>query len=127
MKALLIILFTAIFSPLAFAQAKVCGGTEIDIKKVGEWESTRFIVEAKNGADNTKLILKSVDYVSSYCEKSTTGVDKILILAICGGSGCSESTYTVIDARTLKVELVPFQGQGNLELVEKLLGREFKL
>ena len=126
MKPFLFILFVFLLSPLSLAETKACGGAELDIHKTGEWESARFIITARNGDNDMKLVLKSVDYVSQYCEKDIKGQNKILILAICGGSGCSESTYIVIDARTLMVELVPFRGQGNLEQVEEILGREIK-
>ncbi len=96
----------------------------MSIDKTGEWETTRFIITAKNGNDDIKLVLNSVDYVSQFCEKNIKGQDKILLLATCGGSGCSESSYIVIDARTLMVELVPFRGNENLEQVEEILGRE---
>jgi len=126
MKPFLFLLFVFLFSPLSLAETKACGSSELDIHKTGEWESTRFIITVINGNDDMKLVLKSVDYVSQYCEKDIKGQNKILILAICGGSGCSESTYIVIDARTLMVELVPFRGQGNLEQVEEILGHEIK-
>jgi len=126
MKTLFVSMIVFLYSPLIFAQAKVCGDTKINIQKSGEWENTRYIVKAENGTNDTKLVLSSVDYVSSFCEQSVKGQNKILVLARCGGSGCSESTYIVIDARTLMVELVPFRNRGNLGLVEELLGRKVK-
>ncbi|MCP5325545.1 MAG: hypothetical protein H7A09_04345 [Oceanospirillaceae bacterium] len=124
MKTIFVSLIVFLFSPLIFAQAKVCGDTKINIQKTGEWEDTRFIVNAENDTNDMKLVLNSVDFVSSFCEQSVKGQNKILVLARCGGSGCSESTYIVIDAKTLMVELVPFRNRGNLELVEDLLGRK---
>lgn len=118
--------FVIIVSSISLAQEHICGNSTVNIEKVGEWESSRFFITATNGTDDTKLVLNSVDYVSFACEANIRNQNKILVLAICGGSGCSESTYTVIDARTLKLELVPFQGQGNLGLVENLLGRRLE-
>ena len=121
-----LLIFILLLSPTSFAQSKVCGLSEVTIEKTGVAESTRFFITAKNKEHETKLVMSSVDHVNFSCETTIQNRNKILINAYCGGSGCSESTFTVIDARTLQIELVPFQRKGNQDLVEKILGKKLQ-
>lgn len=102
----------------------MCGEAEVEIKKIGEYESGRIQIIAKNKDHETSLWLHSVDHIKSLCITSSKNQNKILINAFCGGSGCSEQTYTIIDARTLMVELVPVQGRNNKSIAEHLLGKK---
>lgn len=113
-----------LLSSNAFSQEYLCGKTQVTIEKVGEYESTRFHITAIKGDRETSLWLHSVDYINGSCVTNNREQNKILVKAYCGGSGCSTDTYTIIDARTLMVELVPVQGKNNLNEVETILGRK---
>ena len=100
-----------------------CGETDVVITKTGEWESTRFQVIAQLKDRKTELWLNSVDHVKSQCILDRKKRNKILINAYCGGSGCSEYTYIIINARTLMVELVPVMHKSNLAQAEEIIGK----
>lgn len=124
MKSINYFMFLILCASNAIAQNYVCGKTEVVIKKIGEYESSRIHVTAKKDERETSLWLHSIDYISSTCITNERNQPKILINGHCGGSGCSEKTYTIIDARTLMVELVPVQGKNNLRSAEAILGKK---
>ena len=106
------------------AQNYVCGETQVAIDNVGEYESSRIHITAKKGKRETSLWLHSIDYINGTCVTNKREQNKILINGYCGGSGCSGKIYTIIDARTLMVELVPVQGKNNLSIAEHILGKK---
>jgi len=123
-KTINFFIFLILFTSNAIAQNYVCGKTEVIIEKIGEYESSRIHVIAKQGERETSLWLNSIDYISGTCVTNERKQSKILINGYCGGSGCSEKTYTIIDARTLMIELVPVQGKNNLSIAESILGKK---
>ncbi|WP_057832315.1 hypothetical protein [Colwellia sp. TT2012] len=124
MKIFKLFICSILFSSSAIAQNYVCGKTQVTIAKVGEYESSRIHITAKNDKRETSLWLHSIDYINGTCVTNKREQFKILINGHCGGSGCSEKTYTIIDARTLMVDLVPVQGKDNLSIAEHILGKK---
>lgn len=122
MRNLFFILLLSISLPV-LSQELQCGKTDVTIKKTGKWESTRYQLIAQLKDRKTELWLNSVDYVKSQCVMDNKNRNKILINAYCGGSGCSEHTYIIINARTLMVELVPVMRRSNLTEVEEIIGK----
>jgi len=122
MRNLLIILLLAISFP-ALSQELQCDNTDLTITKYGEWESTKYQVIAQHKNRNTELWIDSVDFVTSKCVLGSKNRKKILINAYCGGSGCSEHTYIIINAQTLVVELVPVMRRPNLAQAEEIIGK----
>ena len=120
-KLFIILLLTLSFQ--ALSQELQCGKTDVTITKTGKWESTRYQIIAQLKDRKTELWLNSVDYVKSQCILDTKKRNKILINAHCGGSGCSEHAYIIINARTLMVELVPVMGKSNMAQVEEIIGK----
>lgn len=119
-------IFLLIFSAQVLSEELKCGQTNVSIEKTGQWENTRYQVIAQLKDRKTELWLNSIDHLSSQCVLDSKNRDKILINAHCGGSGCSEHTYTIIDAQTLMVELVPVKGKSNLIQAEEIIGRAIK-
>ena len=124
MRIIKLVLCSIFVSSNAFAQNYICGDTRVTIEKVGKFESSRVHISAQVNERETSLWLHSIDHVNGVCVTDKRNRNKILIKAHCGGSGCSEKTYTLIDARTLMVELVPVQGTNNLSTVESILGKK---
>lgn len=122
MRKLLFFILLALSIP-ALSQQHQCGDAEVNIVKTGEWESTRYQVLVQLKERKTELWLNSVDFVASQCVLDSNNRNKVLIQAYCSGSGCSEHTYIVVNARTLMVELVPVMQRPNLLQVEEILGR----
>jgi len=122
MRNLFIILLLIISFP-ALSQELQCEKTDVTITKTGEWESTRYQVIAQLKDRKTELWLNSVDFVMGECILDSKNRNKILINAYCGGSGCSEHTYIIINPRTLMVELVPVMRRPNLAQAEEIIGK----
>ena len=122
MSKLLSIIFLAALSFTALGEEYKCGPAVFNIEKVGKYESSRFHILAASNDRETSLWKHSIDYTDFLCVKNKRGQFKALINARCGGTGCSESSYTIIDPRTLMVELVPFLRRDNLKLTEEILG-----
>lgn len=123
-KTLYIFVCLILFSSNVIAQNYVCGETQVTIEKVGEYESSRIHITANKDNRETSLWLHSIDYMNATCVTNKREQHKILINGYCGGSGCSDKTDTIIDARTLMIELVPVQGKNNLNIAEHILGKK---
>ena len=124
MSKLFSVIFLFVLSVSAFGKEYKCGSAVFNIETVGEYESSRLHIQAKSNGRETSLWKHSIDYTNFSCVKNKRGQFKALINALCGGTGCSESSYTIIDSRTLMVELVPFLRRDNLKITEEILGVE---
>jgi hypothetical protein len=122
MSKLLSIIFLSVLSVTALGEEHNCGDAVFNIEKVGKYESSRLHIQVKSNGRETSLWKHSIDYTNFSCVKNKRGQFKALINARCGGTGCSESSYTIIDPRTLMVELVPVLRRDNLKLTEEILG-----
>ena len=124
MSKLFSVIFLSVLSISALGKEYKCGNAVFNIKTVGEYESSRLHIQAKSNGRETSLWKHSIDYTNFSCVKNKRGQFKALINARCGGTGCSESSYTIIDPRTLMIELVPFLRRDNLKITEEILGVE---
>lgn len=122
MNKLFSLIFLALLSFSALSEEYSCGDAVFNIEEIGKYESSRLYIQATSHGRKTSLWKHSIDYTRFICVKNKKGQYKALINARCGGTGCSESSYTIIDTRTLMVELVPFLGRDNLKLTEEILG-----
>mgnify|MGYP003385509672 CR=1 FL=1 len=122
MNKLLSAIFLAVLSVPALSEEYQCGQAIFNIEKVGEYESSRLHIKAKSNGRETSLWKHSIDYANFLCVKNKKNQFKALVNARCGGTGCAESSYTIIDPRTLMVELVPYLERDNLKLTEEILG-----
>lgn len=63
------------------------------------------------------------EYFEMRCETKSDGKKVILLNHFCGGSGCAESNYGIVDAETGKQLLEPGAGfRGNDDRASRLLG-----
>ena len=124
MSKLFSVIFLAVLSISALGEEYKCGDAIFNIETVGKYESSRLHITAKSNGRETSLWKYSIDYTNFLCVKNKRSQFKALINARCGGTGCSESSYTIIDPKTLMVELVPFLKRDNLKITEEVLGVE---
>ncbi|WP_419812815.1 hypothetical protein [Bacterioplanoides sp.] len=124
MSKLFSLMLLAVLSLPALSKEYKCGDAIFNIETVGEYESSRLHIQARSNGRETSLWKHSIDYTNFLCVKNKRNQFKALINARCGGRSCSESNYTIIDPRTLMVELVPFLRRDNLNLTEEILGVE---
>lgn len=67
------------------------------------------------------------EYFEMRCETKSNGKKVILLNHFCGGSGCAESNYGIVDAETGKQLLEPGAGfRGNDDRASRLLGHPVK-
>jgi hypothetical protein len=68
------------------------------------------------------------DYLKVRCETTSAGASVILFNHVCGGSGCTDSNYGVIDTETGNLMLEPGRGfVSNKDEAEHLLGLPVRL
>ena len=67
------------------------------------------------------------EYLEMRCETKSNGKKIVLLNHFCGGSGCAESNYGIVDAETGKQLLEPGAGfRGNDDRASRLLGHPVK-
>jgi hypothetical protein len=110
-----------------------CGGAQVVIdsgpkgfKSPEEaFVKTGQVVQAKlvvtRGASRVEFqSWRDIDYIGGPCFTSADGKHRIVYRAICGGSGCHESNWGIIDPTTLQEILKPI-GE-NTERATEILG-----
>lgn len=117
-------IFLLFFPLVAFSKDYSCGSAVFNIEITGEYESSRLSIKAKSNGQQISLLMHSVDYINFQCVLNKKKQFKALINAHCGGTGCAEESYTIIDSKTLMLELVPVLGRNNLKLATEVLGIE---
>ncbi len=106
-----------------------CANTSIIIYSKNSSESPVFAVRIINSNGSFYYPFSDEnEFLQVRCEKSKVGKDFLLINNFCGGSGCAESNYALIDLDTGKEVLkpAPYPG-GNASKAESILGKKIKL
>ena len=89
-------------------------------------DPTKYILSIKvSGLEHRYLYDIERDFFMLRCEVSATGKKYILFNWICGGSGCNEASFGLIDADTGKMRLKPggrWRRDGNEDKASKMLG-----
>lgn len=109
-----------------------CGDSVISVSPAkmrgGEHVLQDFLVTVmrSNNSHTFRYSAKN-DFLAVRCEKSINGEQLLLIRHICGGSGCAESNYSIIELRTFKVLLnADSPVKGNQTAAESVVGRPIK-
>ena len=79
--------------------------------------------------NNTKTFRFSAenDFLQVRCETNQNGEAVVLVNHYCGGSGCAESNFSIIDLATYKILLnVDARWKGNQSAAEAVLGKKIK-
>jgi len=132
---LLISAVVALITPEVIAESTqaplVCGKASITVTQA------RFR-EGQPGEDFTATIqldsqrkvirfTNENDFLKLRCQSGKNGKLMLLVNHTCGGTGCAESNFGIIDLQTLDVLLVPdSRWKGNHAKAEALLGVEIK-
>ncbi|MBF0558563.1 MAG: hypothetical protein HQL08_07255 [Nitrospirae bacterium] len=127
----LIFLFL-LFPSLSFGNDAVtkltCGNGRIEVYNSNVVESPFFVVSIFNSKGIFyHSFLADKEFLEVRCEKMNEGKEILLINHFCGGSGCAESNYIIIDPMTGKVMLEPTDGfSGNANKASSILGKAVK-
>lgn len=129
-----LISLTIIFPFVSFADENVphdnftCGASNVEIFNNKEVDQPFFFIKISNSNQST-TIRYSVrnEFLFVRCDSDFQKSPVVLLNHICGGTGCSESNFGIINARTLEVLLTPTQDMpGNGDKAKKIMGSEIK-
>ncbi len=121
--------------PLAFAAESAssksfeaqCGPNRfrVNVENKGHPLDNRFeLVAARSGGDNRLFVADDGGWFHAACLPDRNGEPLLVFQNYCGGSGCVEDRYGVVDPRSLKVLLDPGKKNvGNAAAASKLLGK----
>ena len=130
--SILLIVFWILSAGLAYADDTVtkfrCDNTSITIYNSNVIESPFFVVNIFNshGSFHYPFLIEN-EFFQVRCEKSKAGKDFLLINHFCGGSGCRETNYALIELHTGKEVLKPApHPSGNANKAESILGKKIK-
>ncbi len=80
-----------------------CGKTSITLYNGNTAESPFFVITVWNGKSKKYYPFPVTnEFLDVRCEKDKKGKDYLLVNHFCGGSGCAESNYALIDLATNK-------------------------
>lgn len=133
-KPLLLFVAYLAITASAFAGEKTfeysCGKTQFKVTATpyeddGSLGLSKIIIYAKSGKEFTRLIFDNekrthqAEYFAAGCISSQKR-NYFVFQNHCGGSGCREDSYGIIDAKSLEVLLTP--SMANQTLAERILG-----
>lgn len=109
-----------------------CGNSRITVSPArvrgGQQVLRNFLVNAaQTNSFQTFKFSAANDFLRVRCETSRNGEPLLLVNHYCGGSGCSENNFSVIDLKTFKV-LLPADARmkGNKNIAEGIIGKKIK-
>lgn len=114
------------------SKALECGNAKITVSPArvqgGDKVLQDFLVNISqhNSTQNFSFSPEN-DFLQVRCETKWDGDVVILVNHFCGGSGCSESNFSIIDLKTYKVLLSANARQkGNHSAAESIIGKRLK-
>ena len=97
-----------------------CGGAQVSIEVLDQ-APLDTVLKVSRGERLSQLNFDNIDFIGGDCLANAQGAPRIVFQAVCAGSGCQDlSNWGVIDPISLKVLLVPADGNG--EQAQRLLG-----
>ena len=78
------------------------------------------IVVTRTGARATFQSWRDIDYIGGTCMQDARGQPRIVYRAFCGGSGCNDQSWGIIDPTVLRELLMP--SENNTTRARELLG-----
>ena len=113
-------------------QPLACGNAKITVSPArlrgGEQVLQDFLVTVTqpNGTNTFKFGAEN-DFLQVRCETDRDGEAVLLVNHFCGGSGCAESNFSIIDLTTHKILLnANERWKGNHSAAESILGKEIE-
>ncbi len=82
------------------------------------------IMVTRPGARATFQSWRDIDYIGGTCMQDARGEPRIVYKAFCGGSGCNDENWGIIDPVVLRELLIP--SENNTERARELLGLQPK-
>ena len=92
-----------------------CAGTTFRVTKMnhGHPLDNSYVLSAVTTTGTKEIYTTKQDWFSAACLKSKSGQNFLVFQASCGGSGCLEGKYGVVNPGSLKLQLRP--SEKNIE------------
>jgi len=105
----------------------VCGGAGIEVINGREVSKPEFLLMLTRGDQRLKVAFSvERELLSVRCEPRDGG-EVVLVNHQCGGSGCADGNFGIIDPQRMKVLLTPDAPfAGNAERAESILGHKIR-
>lgn len=113
-------------------KAMACGNAKVTVSPArvqgGQKVLQDFLVNiSQPNSARTFRFSPENEFLQVRCETKRDGDTVILVNHYCGGSGCSESNFSIIDLKTYKVLLSANARQnGNHSAAETIMGKKLK-
>ncbi|MCX7174120.1 MAG: hypothetical protein NT159_09390 [Proteobacteria bacterium] len=107
-----------------------CGRATVSLFNSAVNESPFYVLTIRvPGAEYDYLYYMDREFFMLRCETSATGKMYVLFNWMCGGTGCNEAGFGLVDADTGKIRLEPggrWRSEGNWDKASKILGHPIK-
>lgn len=101
-----------------------CGNIPIVLYNSNVVESPFFVISIGGPSPSFHAFLVTEEFLEVRCEKDKQGKDFLLVNHFCGGSGCSESNYALVELPNGKEVLKASEPQhGNEDQAASILGK----
>ena len=109
----------------------MCGEAKVSLVLPTE-DNSKFNINIKNSTNYLSIDYNdSNEYLMIRCQKDHAGKSMVVVNHICGGSGCVESNWSILDPNELKLILASGRPdgsrlKGNHDKAEKIMGLPIK-
>ncbi|MDO8342672.1 MAG: hypothetical protein Q7T48_05705 [Cellvibrio sp.] len=128
MKKLFFAVCLLMFASSSTASALSCGKARAVVTDAESAGKPYFTVAVTNANISKSYQFTIVnDFINVSCDNRPDGSLVFVIRHFCGGSGCSDLNFGIIDANSGEVILTPSDRyKGNAEKAKAIMGREIK-
>lgn len=121
-----ILIFVATETVAAEGKASLCGKATVSLFNSPIKTFPFYVLKIKVSRQEYRYLYDiEREFFMLRCEASATGKMYILFNWMCGGSGCNEAGFGLVDADTGKIRLKPkgrWRRDGNADKASKILG-----
>lgn len=126
LSIVVMLIFVATETVAAEGKASLCGKATVSLSNSSIKTFPFYVLNIKvSGLEYHYLYGIEREIFMLRCEASATGKMYILFNWMCGGSGCNEAGFGLVDADTGKIRLKPkgrWRRDGNADKASKILG-----
>jgi hypothetical protein len=126
----LILTFSTTETVAAEGDVLMCGKATVSLFNSTVKESPFYVLDIKvPNAEYHYPYFMDREFFELRCETSTTGKMYVLFNWTCGGTGCNEAGFGLVDTDTGKIRLAPkgrWRHDGNWDKASKILGHPIK-
>jgi hypothetical protein len=105
-----------------------CGASQVEVFNSSDIKQPYFTIKISNTKHHLKLNYSMRnEFLFVRCDQTIKNQPVVLINHICGGTGCDENNFGIIDPIMLKQFVSPSQDmKGNFNEANKIMGKKIK-